>query len=442
MTTTPASANPTLESSVSLVPKPAADRWTRGQLLTLLALTLGYTGFYLCRVNYAVSKPALLQEFGPSGLDSVALGAIDSAGTLCYAFGKILLGVTADFLSPKGVFLAAMAGSIVATVTFAGASGKSGFLAAWCLNRSVQSAGWGALTKIASSWFSAAQYGRAMAILALSYFFGDALARLLYGELLDRGMGWRGLYITGAAILGTLALFCAIALRDAPKHAVATSERSVFDKTGDQARPEGLIALLGPFLRSPIFWCVCVMSAGLTFTRETFNSWTPLYLTETLGLTSAQAARSSSLFPFFGGVSVLAAGWLSDRAFGGRRGVVMALMLLPATACLIGLSMTGPGSDPWTGRLLISGAALGMLGPYAFLSGAIALDLGSRKGSATAVGLIDAAGYFAGALAGAPIAKIAKGWGWSGAFATLAATVAVVTLAAAVYWRKEREVQR
>jgi OPA family glycerol-3-phosphate transporter-like MFS transporter len=83
-----------------------------------------------------------------------------------------------------------------------------------------------------------------------------------------------------------------------------------------------------------------------------------------------------------------------------------------------------------------------MLGPYAFLSGAIALDLGSRKGSASAAGMIDAVGYFAGALAGAPIAKIAKGWGWSGAFTTLAATVVVVTIAAAMYWRSERRKDR
>lgn len=441
MTTPPTDASPGAPAA-PVVPAVSSARWTSGQILTLVALTLGYTGFYLCRVNYSVSKPSLLKEFGPQGVDSVALGAVDSAGTLCYAFGKILLGIAADFFSAKGVFILAMAGSVAATVAFAASSGRLGFLLSWCVNRSVQSAGWGALTKITSRWFAADQYGRAMAILALSYFFGDALARLLYGQLLESGMSWRGLYVTGAVLLSILAVACLFAIREAPAQPVAASSRSVFDETGDKPKPESLGALLAPFFQSPVFWCVCVMSAGLTFTRETFNSWTPLYLSESLGLTPAEAARSSSLFPFFGGISVLAAGWASDRLFRGRRGVVMVCMLIPACVCLIGLSMTGPQSDPWTGRMLISGAALGMLGPYAFLSGAIALDLGSRKGSASAAGMIDAVGYFAGALAGAPIAKIAKGWGWSGAFTTLAATVVVVTIAAAMYWRSERRKDR
>ena len=79
-----------------------------------------------------------------------------------------------------------------------------------------------------------------------------------------------------------------------------------------------------------------------------------------------------------------------------------------------------------------------MLGPYAFLSGAVALDIGSKRGSATAAGLIDAAGYFAGAMAGAPLAKLVQGAGWGVGWGTLAGAVALVTVAAGAYWWRER----
>ncbi len=423
--------------SVRTSPVRTGTPWTAGQVLTLFALTLGYTGFYLCRVNYSVSKPSLLAEYGSVGVDKAALGAIDSFGTICYALGKIVLGVATDFVSPKVVFLGAMAGSVVATVMFAGLGGaRWGMMGSWCLNRLVQSGGWGALTKIASRWFAAEQYGRAMAILALSYFFGDALARLLYGELLSRGMGWRGLYIVGAAMLGVIAIVCAVLIRDHPPTAVKGSSRTVFTSDEDA---KGVRELLAPLLSSSMFWIVVIMSAGLTFARESFSAWTPTYLVESAGLSPADAARSSSLFPFFGGISVLLAGWASDRLFAGRRGLVMVIMLLPACGCLLGLALLSGSEGAWVSRGLISGTAIGMLGPYAFLSGAVALDIGSKRGSATAAGLIDAAGYFAGAMAGAPLAKLVQGAGWGVGWGTLAGAVALVTFAAGAYWWRERQ---
>jgi len=56
-----------------------AGRW-RG--ITLASLFTGYTGYYVCRSNLSVAGPLLLQEFGPSGMDKAALGAIASAGVL------------------------------------------------------------------------------------------------------------------------------------------------------------------------------------------------------------------------------------------------------------------------------------------------------------------------------------------------------------------------
>ena len=405
----------------------------------LITMTVGYAGFYLCRSNYSVCKTQLLEQYAAQGLDKAALGTIDSVGTLCYAVGKVVLGIAGDFRSAKGIFVGAAFASVLATVGFALSSGRTAFLLAWSANRSAQSAGWGSLTKITSHWFGPAHYGRAMGILALSYFFGDALARLIYGELLERHLSWQNLFFAAAGSLALIAALCALVLKDDPTQAgqppVAGTRTGVFEASGDHSHPETIGSLLGPLLRSPAFLLVCAMSFGLTLARETFNSWTPTYLTESAGLSPADASRCSSLFPFFGGLSVLAAGWISDRMLRGRRGLLIFAMLLPVGPLLWFLGHIERGAPAWSAVALISAVAFFMLGPYALLSGAISLDLGSKKGSATSAGIVDSVGYAAGVLAGQPVAKLAQERGWGIAFSTLAALALGVSVAAALYWR-------
>ncbi len=79
-----------------------------------------------------------------------------------------------------------------------------------------------------------------------------------------------------------------------------------------------------------------------------------------------------------------------------------------------------------------------MIGPYSYLAGAIALDFGGKKGSATASGLIDGAGYLGGVLAGNTFASVSVLWGWKGAFASLAVVALLSSVAAAIYLRHQR----
>ena len=100
---------------------------------------------------------------------------------------------------------------------------------------------------------------------------------------------------------------------------------------------------------SPVFWLVCLISIGVTLMRETFNVWTPTYFTQALGLSNADAAQRSALFPLFGGVSVVLAGFLSDKLgpkgrariilVGAPCGVLSALALMHtggSIACMFG----------------------------------------------------------------------------------------------------------
>ena len=421
------------ESGVSV---PA--RW---QFLTVALMVTGYAGYYLCRSDLSVALPLLIQDLAARGISAdvakVRLGTIASMGVLAYAVGKFPGGWLADFLGGRRNFLFGMAGSILFTVWFGLAGGIPLFTLAWIGNRGVQALGWVGMVKITSRWFSYSTYGTVMGILSLSYLFGDATARQFMAILLAHGLGWRGVFLAAAGTLGALLLMNALLLRESPQR-LGFAEPEVnpvnlFKDAGEEHRPKSLGALLGTFGRTPIFWLVCLLSLGVTLMRETFNLWTPTYFTQALGLTNADAAQKSALFPLFGGFSVLLAGFLSDRLGRGGRATIIFYGLLSTTVVLLILAFADLGGSKSGPVWLVALVAFLMIGPYSYFAGAMSLDFGGKQGSATAAGFIDGISYLGGALAGNSMASVSVRWGWKGAFVVLAGVALLSSGAAGVY---------
>src|SRR6266567_3163579 len=88
---------------------------------------------------------------------------------------------------------------------------------------------------------------------------------------------------------------------------------------------------------------------------------------------------------------------------------------------------------------LVALVAFLIIGPYAYLADAIALDFGGKQGSGTASGLIDGVGYLGGVLAGNSMASIAVTWGWNRAYAVLAGVTWLASIAAALYFLHQRK---
>jgi sugar phosphate permease len=419
------------------------NRLARWQIVNLSLLVIGYTGYYLCRSNLSVCLPLIIQELAGRGMDAnrarVMLGSAASFGVLAYAIGKFPSGSLADLFGGRRNFLLGMGGTIAFTVWFATSGSLPLFTLAWMGNRLVQSLGWAGAARICSRWFPFRRYGTVMAILSLSFLFGDAAARQFMGFLISRGLGWRAVFVTTAAVLAVLLIGCT-RLRESPA-AVGEPEpaENPANLFGAGHRPASLRQLLEPFLRGGVFWLACSLSLGTTILRETFGLWTPTYLTQAARMSAGEAAGASALFPFFGGISVLLCGWLSDRLGRGGRAALLAGSLLLATAALLLLG-TGLARDSRTGPvLLIATSGFLIVGPYSFLAGAIALDFGGKAGAGTASGIIDGVGYLGGVFSGDTMARISVNYGWSGAFASLAGVAAASTLAAAAFLRYERK---
>jgi sugar phosphate permease len=418
----------------------------RWQAVTVSMLVLGYAGYYLCRSDFSVALPLIIADLGsrgiPAGAATIHMGAIASLGVLAYAFGKFPSGSTADFLGGKRNFLMGMWGSVIFTVLFALAGGLPLFTLAWMANRLLQSMGWVGVVKVTSRWFSYSAYGSAMGIISLSYLFGDAASRQFLAILIGHGVGWRGVFLAAGGTLALIAVLNLWLLKESPREVGCPEPQinpsNVFREGGEKHRPAGLAQLLMPLFRSPAFWLVCVLSFGFTIVRETFNIWTPTYFTQAVGLSDAAAASSSSLFPLFGGISVLVAGFLSDRLGTTGRATIIFWGLVLSGVALLALADVNFGASKAGPVLLVTGVAFLMLGPYSYLAGAVALDFGGKQGSATAAGFIDGVGYLGGVLSGSSVAQISVKYGWRGAFTMLTVVAWLSSFAAAAYWLHQR----
>jgi len=414
------------------------------QRFTVGLLVLGYSGYYLCRSNLSVSLLSIAEELRARGLaKSVSdaknqLGWAVSLGILGYSMGKFAAGSLVDLLGGRRNYLLGMAGAVACTFLFTLGGSVPVFTATWFVNRLIQSLGWPGMIKITSRWFPFSRYGTVMGVISLSYLFGDAVARAFMGRLFAAGFSWRGIFAIAGSILGILWLINFMLIRESPRDLglaePATNPDNLFGPLGEDSHPEAAGPLWATLARSPAFWVVCVMSVGVTLLRETFNTWTPTYLVEGVGLNAEQAATMSSAFPFFGGVSVITAGILGDR-FG--RAARAAIILIGMLLCALVLGVLGSvdllGRSP-SAIILVSLVAFALIGPYSYLAGAIALDFGGKRGAATACGIIDGIGYsFGGVAAGKMISSLSVSWGWHGVFKVLS-WVALLTSLAAVFF--------
>jgi sugar phosphate permease len=408
------------------------------QLRIILLLFAGYAACYYCRADLSVATPLLVEEFARRGSSHgealIRIGTISSLGVFAYAVGKLFLTGLGDYWGGRRNFLIGVGGATLFTLLFVLGGSFPLFTLAWVGNRLTQSIGWAGLIKVSSKWFDFSSYGMIIGVLSISYLVGDALARQQMAMLIQHGYGWRTLFLFAAAVAGATLFANLLWLRESrvqegypeatpnPMNLFATTERP----------PASLGALLLPLFRSRAFLLVCLLSFACTIIRETFNNWTPEYLHDHFGYSVSQAASFSAIFPGVGAMSVLVAGWLSDRLGLNGRSLLLVLGLAGTVVALLALmSFPAALSASLLPLATLGGVAFCLLGPYSFLGGAFALDFGGKQASAASSGIIDGIGYLGGVLAGDSVGRLAVGYGWEAVFVALAAVSGIAMLCAA-----------
>ncbi|HJS88720.1 MAG TPA: MFS transporter [Steroidobacteraceae bacterium] len=414
------------------------------QALVISLLFGGYASLYFCRSDLAVATPLLAKELARRGLSYdqalVRIGAITSLGILAYALGKPFIGGLGDYWGGRINFLVGLAGATLCTLLFAVSGALPIFTLAWLLNRLVQSGAWAGLIKVSSRWFDYSSHGAVIGVLSLSYLIGDAGAREWMGALIAHGYGWRSLFALAAVVSGAMFIANFALLREsrvAAGHSdTVANPLNVFAHS--KAPPASIKERLGPLLKSPAFLMVCVLSLVCTIVRETFNDWTPVYMRDFVHLSMSNAAAFSAVFPGVGAVSVLLTGWFGDRLGSNGRPLLLFLGLTGTAVALFLLTLIHPGAtDTALPIALIGVVGFCLLGPYAYLGGAMALDFGGKDAGAVASGIIDGVGYIGAVSAGVGGAKLAVAFGWRGVFETLAVIGVVGAIGAGALYAME-----
>jgi OPA family sugar phosphate sensor protein UhpC-like MFS transporter len=127
------------------------------------------------------------------------------------------------------------------------------------------------------------------------------------------------------------------------------------------------------------------------FIRYALWSWAPFFLERSFGLKGDEAGYLSTVFDVAGIAGVIVTGWLSDHVFRSRRAGVSLLMMIGMTLSCVALYAVG-GTSPAAFAVCIGLVGFTLYGPDALMTGAGAMDIGSRRGATLAAGIINGMG--------------------------------------------------
>lgn len=405
----------------------------RRRTIVLLALFAAYASFFLCRANVDAALPLLSRAYG---YDKEQLGRLSSLSILAYAAGKVTLGPLGDVVRGGRLIFIAIAGSVAASFAFGFSSSLVLFTSFAAANRWFQSGGWAGVVHVSSREFASEEHGSVMGSISTSYEIGSVVSLLLCGMLVRSGLSWRALFVVNPLLFAAIGLTTTHVLRRATAPSGGGRvDRLVASVPNGANEDEGVFRRLAWLAGLRPFWIAVSLSFLLTFVRTGFLTWTPTFLAEVTakdGGSVSGAILKSAVFPATGIAGALLAGRASDRFGAGRRAPVIAVSLAFAVVSVLVLSYVSAGHTAW---VVASIAASGffVLGPYSLVGGAVALDVGATRAASTATGLIDAAGYVGGSLAGVLLGTLAERHGWSSAFDAIAAVAFAAAIIAAIW---------
>ncbi|MDC0935874.1 MFS transporter [Pirellulales bacterium] len=398
----------------------AADRSYKRWRWTTFAVTwLIYASLYLTRKSFAVAKVAFPEDASVT-LTRADLGRIDSYYLTAYMAGQFLFGPLGDRLGPRRILLAGMALSVATAIAYGFSTGFVVMAVLAAVQGIAQATGWSNTAKVMSSWFSLRERGRVIGWWCTHYSVGAAVALPLAGYMMTRfgsprppgeeGSAivpyWQAAFWGPAALLAIVLLISWRFLRNRPQDVGLPSIEEYHDEgesvivEGDDPdeEPEGSWTVIAAVLRVPGIWLLAISYFSVKLTRYALYFWGPKYIHESLGADAQASTIIAAALPIGGTIGVIATGYISDYCFQSRRAPVAILSLI-ATAAILLTGLT-PIANTWLMAALFFSIGLFLFGPDTLISGTAAIDLGTKKGAATAAGFVNGVGSLGGILGG------------------------------------------
>jgi sugar phosphate permease len=379
---------------------PRYERW-RWQIFAIT--WLAYAAFYFTRKAFSVAKVGIVEDPEASLLLTKATMAnLDAVYLTAYAVGQFTWGMLADRLGPRVTVLGGLALSVAAAVVMGTAATLPIFATMMLAQGLAQSTGWSGLCKNLGNFFSTHERGRVLGFWSTCYAFGGLAGSSFVGWWAYEVVGdWRAAFFAAAAVVSaTLVLFWLLQRNTPEDVGLPAIERyhgeqeAVLDEhEKPDEEPEGSWKVIGEVLRDQT-----ILLLGLTYfllkpARYAILLWGPTIVLERLPTVGKLgAAVIPAAFELAGLLGPILIGFASDRLFGARR-MPACVLSLAALAVMLALfvPLTQTGSV-WLMLGILFFIGLTLYGPDSMISGAAAIDFGTRKGAGTAAGFINGCG--------------------------------------------------
>ncbi len=383
-----------------------STRFKRMQWASFIAITLGYSMYYVCRTSLNVVKKPIMDA---GILDARQLGVISSALLFTYAIGKFVNGFLADHSNIRrfmatGLLISTVANIVVGLLGLITVSQMAIsqvafyiiFAILWALNGWTQSMGAPPSIVALSRWYPLSNRGTFYGFFSASHNLGEFFSFLLVGGLVSL-FGWQYGFV-GAAIAGSIGfLLIVFLLHDSPE---SEGMPSVAVMAGEELpsddKPKSIGLSQRAVLRNPYVWVLAFASAFMYVSRYAVNGWGVLFLQETKGFTLATATQIISVNALLGIIGTVFSGWLSDVAFKGNRYIPAVTAGILEVLSLILFAFGGDAGWVNILAMVLFGIAIGVL--ICFLGGLMAVDIVPREASGAALGVVGIASYAAAGL--------------------------------------------
>jgi sugar phosphate permease len=404
-----------------------------------------YASYYLCRVNFAVAQPVILQEF--PGWTNARIGTIPSVYAVFYAIGQIVNGTIGQRYGTRRMMTLALLVAATTNLLFSRAQSFNTMLVLWAINGFGQSAGWSLAVQTISNWNTSQRRGTVIGLLSTCYQVGNVISWLLAGLLVD-SFGWRTAFWVPSLWLFPMAFATFVFLRDTPEEVGFPAIRD--DGVAETPRPSGTSAAVAApettgwastwaivrlTLSNRILWTLALGFFCMNAVRYSFMNWSIQYMADFQGRSIKGSAITAVVIPLVGSLGAISAGWLSDTVFGRRRAPVCVIMMLGLAGVCAAFTLVPQGE--W----IVATAMLGLAGfliygPDMLMSGAATVDLSHPKAAAISTGLTMCLGALGAIFSGAGVGYLkdhAHG-NWSLVFWVLAGLALVPALMMTTLW--------
>ncbi len=345
---------------------------------------LCYAGLYFCRKPFYIAKAALGENLGFS---ASTLGTIGAAYLIAYTAGQFISAGLGGKTGQRILLLGGMALSIVSNLVFGFTNSTEAFIIFMAINGLAQATGWSGTVGVMANWFRRGERGTVMGFWATNFQVGGVLANGLAAYALG-AYGFRYSFFLGTIVLFAVWIFFFFNQADKPED---LGLPAIVETEGEVG--VGSVSAGSGWTRAMV---TNVLLLGLVyffmkFIRYALWSWAPFFLARNFHQDGGSAGYLSTVFDLFGILGVIVTGYLSDKVFKSRRAKVSLIMILVMVASCLLMYTVGRFS------VFMFAACLGLVGfslygPDALLSGAGAMDVGSRRHATLAAGVINGLG--------------------------------------------------